>query len=109
MTAYDPKYAKFSPGNLLIEECVRIAIDEKVDFDFRIIRDEYKARWADREISYGCVAVATSLSGLPWVALDKLKLSVLRLRSRYGGPLKAKLRALMKRSVAVFQNEHSTA
>jgi CelD/BcsL family acetyltransferase involved in cellulose biosynthesis len=63
ITGYDPAFASYSPGNLLIEDCVAWAITRHVDFDFRMMPSAYKARWAGRLDRVHRYRLATSPMG----------------------------------------------
>jgi len=49
VSALDPAFMSWSPGNLLIEDLVRWAIARGLDFDFRLTREPYKLRWTDTD------------------------------------------------------------
>jgi len=51
VTAMEPAYAAYSPGNLLIEDLLRWSIERRLDFDFRLTREAYKLRWSDSNLS----------------------------------------------------------
>ncbi len=63
ITAFDPDYSAYSPGNLLLEECVKWCIDRKLDFDFRLSSESYKLRWSDRYDVYHTIKIASSMRG----------------------------------------------
>jgi CelD/BcsL family acetyltransferase involved in cellulose biosynthesis len=66
--AFDESRASLGAGNVLIEECVRLAFDLGLDFDFRIDAYDYKKRWSDRETTYYTRFVPCTARGLPPVA-----------------------------------------
>jgi CelD/BcsL family acetyltransferase involved in cellulose biosynthesis len=72
VTAFDPTYAPFSPGNLLLEDCVRWCIPRRLDFDFRMIHNPYKLRWADRFDRYEGYSLACTWRGSLFVLGLKL-------------------------------------
>jgi CelD/BcsL family acetyltransferase involved in cellulose biosynthesis len=63
MLAVNPKFLKFSPGNLLIAQLVGIAFRAGRDLDFRITTDVNKRRWADSEHLYVTCLCANRLNG----------------------------------------------
>ena len=63
VSGFDPDSYAFSPGNLLIEDCVRWAIPEGLDLDFRTTQDAYKLRWADRQDTRETHILACSTRG----------------------------------------------
>jgi CelD/BcsL family acetyltransferase involved in cellulose biosynthesis len=64
VTAFDPDFARYSPGNVMIEDLVKWCIARKLDFDFRITNDPYKLRWADGAISTETISVACTKKGV---------------------------------------------
>jgi CelD/BcsL family acetyltransferase involved in cellulose biosynthesis len=63
MTAFDARYARSSPGNILIEELTKVAFMRKKALDFRITHDAYKLRWADSLVEYRRYTLALSRAG----------------------------------------------
>jgi CelD/BcsL family acetyltransferase involved in cellulose biosynthesis len=70
--AVDPDYAAFSPGNLITQDCLGLAIQHGRDLDFRLSRDAYKLRWADASNRYESVFIACTPVGRLAVACDAL-------------------------------------
>jgi CelD/BcsL family acetyltransferase involved in cellulose biosynthesis len=66
--AFDESRAALGAGNVLIEECVRLAFDLGLDFDFRIDAFDYKMRWSDRETTRHTRFVPCTVRGLVPVA-----------------------------------------
>lgn len=64
VTTFDPEFARYSPGNVMIEDLVRWCIERRLDFDFRLIGADYKLRWADAEIAVETTFVATTKKGV---------------------------------------------
>ncbi|MCE3555754.1 GNAT family N-acetyltransferase [Pseudonocardia sp. RS11V-5] len=62
--AFDESQAALGAGNVLIEECVRLAFDRGLDFDFRIDAFAYKLRWSDRETTRHTRFVPCTVRGL---------------------------------------------
>jgi CelD/BcsL family acetyltransferase involved in cellulose biosynthesis len=55
LTAFDPAFATYGPGQIILEECLKWALEQGRDFDFRIGSEAYKAKWTnehDRTVSY---------------------------------------------------------
>lgn len=92
-TAFDPEFGLYSPGNLLIEDCVRLAIQGGVDFDMRITQQAYKKRWMDRTDCYDSFALGFTPAGTVAVALAKARADLHALRVR----LAPRIKALLKR------------
>ena len=95
LPAFNPAYADVSPGNLLIEDCCKWAIEEGKDFDFRLTQDQYKLRWADDMVDHTTVIIACSARGAPRVMGYHVGRLVLRARTELG-----KLRRRLKRKSA---------
>lgn len=47
VAAFDPAFAKYSPGEILCRDCVKAAQDRGLVYDFRIGDDPYKSYWAN--------------------------------------------------------------
>lgn len=73
VTSYDPDFAAFSPGLVLVQAVVRDAYESGLDFDFRLPIDEYKMRWADRVDDYVSFDIASSAKGVRYVARLQLR------------------------------------
>lgn len=67
VTAFDPAWHSYSPGNLLLQDCATEAISRQLNLDFRITQDQYKSRWADRDDAFGSFLLACTATG--WVAV----------------------------------------
>jgi CelD/BcsL family acetyltransferase involved in cellulose biosynthesis len=61
-TVFDSAFAKYGPGHILIEGCLKWACERKVDFDMRIGDFPYKRLWANRE----CDAITYHLVNAGW-------------------------------------------
>lgn len=46
LTGFDDRYAKFSPGQLVVEHMVKWAFDHHLDFDFGVGSESFKAYWS---------------------------------------------------------------
>ena len=76
---FDEHWTRDSPGEVLMEECVRWAFDNGLDFDFRIGDEPYKFRWARRDTISSAWRVALSLRGLIALGVWRLRLKARRL------------------------------
>jgi CelD/BcsL family acetyltransferase involved in cellulose biosynthesis len=94
MTSYNLSYSKYSPGNLLIEDIVRICFAEKLAFDFRITGDNYKMRWKDSDHPYENFLLATSIRGAAVVLNETRRRATVAFKIA----TKQRLKALMVRS-----------
>lgn len=91
-TAFDVAFADHSPGVLMIEECVKLSIARGVDFDFRLVRQEYKDRWSDRLDRYDSFHLGCSPLGVAMIQLETIQTAIKVVRSKYGPRIKALLR-----------------
>jgi CelD/BcsL family acetyltransferase involved in cellulose biosynthesis len=46
ITGFDERYAKYSPGQLVVEHMVKWAFDHHLDFDFGVGSESFKAYWS---------------------------------------------------------------
>jgi CelD/BcsL family acetyltransferase involved in cellulose biosynthesis len=76
MIGFDPARRACSPGNLLNEDIVGWCIERGLDYDFRLTRDSYKLRWADRADPFESFLLATHPRGVPWVAAEHARTAV---------------------------------
>jgi CelD/BcsL family acetyltransferase involved in cellulose biosynthesis len=88
--AFDESRSSLGPGNVLMQECVRLAFDLGLDFDFRVNPYGYKLRLADDMATYCTQYVPCTAIGLPSVAWRHA-------RRTYGG-LKRRAHRELKRT-----------
>lgn len=67
ITTYDVRYLRYSPGEQLVEFLVKWSIENRRDFDYRIMATDYKARNADRMVIYRTSEIYLSQSA-QWLA-----------------------------------------
>jgi CelD/BcsL family acetyltransferase involved in cellulose biosynthesis len=66
--SFDLRWAKYSPGSLLLRETIRWAVDNGVEvFDFAPGADHYKTKWSDGEVTVSDYLVACTLRGRLYV------------------------------------------
>jgi CelD/BcsL family acetyltransferase involved in cellulose biosynthesis len=70
--ATNPAYAAYSPGGLITQECLTLAIQLGRDLDFRLSREAYKLRWADASNRYESFFMARTPVGRMQLAYDAL-------------------------------------
>jgi CelD/BcsL family acetyltransferase involved in cellulose biosynthesis len=85
---FDERVGKYSPGQLMQEDCLRWAFERRLVYDFGYGDEPYKLHWANRESQWITYFVPLSLVGL--AALFKAKAayrikSLLRRLSPRGG------------------------
>jgi CelD/BcsL family acetyltransferase involved in cellulose biosynthesis len=88
MPGFDPAYGAHSPGALLIEDCARWASRVGLDFDFRITRDPYKLRWADKDVRYATHIIACTPKAAPRVLQLEVNRMVRNVRMTLGPMVK---------------------
>lgn len=64
---HNREFSKYSPGNLLLEDLIRICFRRNLDFDFRITQEVYKMRWANSKTEFSTIIVASNLRGALFV------------------------------------------
>src|SRR5262249_15822689 len=69
--AFDPAYAKYSPGQLLIEDILKWAFERRLDLDFRLGNQPYKETWANSTSEAVSYQFVISLRGAAFVAAKK--------------------------------------
>ncbi|CAL4869816.1 hypothetical protein MMA231_04108 (plasmid) [Asticcacaulis sp. MM231] len=80
ITAFDPAFAKYSPGQLLWEDALRFAYERKLEFDLRIGDDPYKKAWCNQYGEVVCSDIAVSLRGALFVLARKAQATLRGLR-----------------------------
>jgi CelD/BcsL family acetyltransferase involved in cellulose biosynthesis len=64
ITGFDERYAKFSPGQLVVEYMVKWAYDNHFDFDFGVGTESFKAYWSrDNTVTVASAQVASTAWG----------------------------------------------
>ncbi|QGZ66427.1 GNAT family N-acetyltransferase [Paraburkholderia acidisoli] len=63
ITTYDEAFSTHSPGNLLVEFVARWAQEHQLDFDFRPLHGDYKARWSNRQTRHETRVIVLGLRG----------------------------------------------
>lgn len=84
VTTYDPAYASYSPGLLVLDDVVDLACARGLDVDLRLTTDTYKLRWADRFEPRETLFVALTARGWPHVAAARANSGVRCLRRAAG-------------------------
>ena len=75
LTGYDPAWARFSPGGLILADCIGRAHARGLRFDVRVGDESYKSIWANRQSSVTTFRVALTAIGLAPVAWQAARLS----------------------------------
>lgn len=98
VSAFDYDYADYSPGNLFIQEYASRALQDGVDFDFRITHDAYKLRWIDRYDRFDSFYFACTPLGHVALTVMQTQLGVRAFRAKYGPIVKGKIRQWLARA-----------
>jgi CelD/BcsL family acetyltransferase involved in cellulose biosynthesis len=88
MTAFDEEYFIYSPGNLLIEDCVKWCVSKNINFNLGIGEAKYKSRWGDTESGYISYKIAVNWKGYPELLKMVFRLRKAYLRKKYGQKIK---------------------
>jgi CelD/BcsL family acetyltransferase involved in cellulose biosynthesis len=94
-TTYDENYSRFSPGEQLIEFCLKWCIENRKNFDLRPLPGDYKERIADRKTLVSSYAVYLS----PKARLLSRPLSMLTYTLRRARRAPGKLLTILQRTV----------
>lgn len=98
VTAIDPEYGDYSPGNLFAQGYAKRAMEAGLDFDFRISQDGYKLRWVDRYDRYDSFYFACTPRGHLALTSMQLGLAIRAFRAKWGPIVKGRVKALLNRS-----------
>jgi CelD/BcsL family acetyltransferase involved in cellulose biosynthesis len=64
ITGFDERFAKFSPGQLVVEYMVKWAYDNHFDFDFGVGTESFKAYWSrDNTVAVASARIASTTWG----------------------------------------------
>ncbi|NLS05061.1 GNAT family N-acetyltransferase [Rhizobium sp. P32RR-XVIII] len=77
VTTFDPAYARFSPGMLLIEDMARWCFERNLSFDMRTLKADYKERWATSSSKRVSYFAAVSARGMAHFAPDLVKFTLI--------------------------------
>jgi len=70
--SFDLRWAKYSPGSLLLRETIRWAVDNGIEvFDFAPGADHYKTKWSEGEVTVSDYLVACTMLGRVYVLLRR--------------------------------------
>ncbi|WP_313604718.1 GNAT family N-acetyltransferase [Rhizobium sp.] len=96
-TSFDPDYARYSPGMLIIEDAVRWCFEHGLDFDMRILRMDYKERWSNAQTVRIQYRAPLTVKGALVLLPDYLSYSFFRtLRAIFNAEQRASIRRVMK-------------
>lgn len=80
LTAHDPAWHAYSPGNLLTEEMAKWCSARQLDFDLRFPASPYKLEWADQLREVHTIAIPTTFRGAVMAEFRTLRGAILRAR-----------------------------
>jgi len=70
--SFDLRWAKYSPGSLLLRETIRWAVDNGIQvFDFAPGADHYKTKWSDGDVGITDYFIACTLLGRVYLVLRR--------------------------------------
>ncbi len=96
-TSFDPDYARYSPGMLIIEDVVRWCFERGLDFDMRILRMDYKERWSNAQTVRIQYRVPLTMKGGLVLLPDYLSYSFFKtLHAIFNAEQRAAIRRVMK-------------
>jgi len=99
MCASDPAYSRQSPAQVLREYVLRWAYERRLDCDFRMGEQRFKALWGNAVTPTSTWIVANSLRGRAWVSGSRAKRALAaRVPARARAVLKAMVHAERARS-----------
>jgi len=80
IAAFDQRYSKYSPISIVIEHCVKWALEQGKDLDFGVGSESFKAYWSRDNITLTC-SFRIALNRWGWVAIHTHE-TARRLKSR---------------------------
>ncbi len=93
ITTYDPAWSAFSPGQIILADCLRWCRDNGLNYDFRIGDEAYKQDWSTTIRVMNTMTLATSSLGAALirfrVCLDWLRVRRDRIRKSISPLLRA--------------------
>jgi CelD/BcsL family acetyltransferase involved in cellulose biosynthesis len=96
-TMFDPEFARFSPGMLIIEDVARWAFERGLDVDLRPLHMDFKERWSNSVSVRVKCRVPMTLKGVIWMLPDYALFSLKRLGRRISSAeQRATIRRLLK-------------
>lgn len=101
LTAYDPEFSAFGPGQMILEECIRWAFSQDLDFDLRIGSEGYKKLWTKEHIEVFSYEFATTFWGRSYVTARSVAQRLSRLRYNVPPEWRRKIKAALGRGGAV--------
>ena len=72
ITTYDPDWSAFSPGQIILADCLRWCHSKGLNYDFRIGDEAYKRDWATTTRIMNTIVLATSRIGVALMRFDDL-------------------------------------
>ena len=100
ITANDPAFAAFSPGQIVLTACLKWCHARGLNYDFRIGEEAYKRDWANATAVATTYEVATSVAGVLLLILDNFRRRVRvqfdRLRCWMPAELRRRIKELVR-------------
>ena len=101
LSVYDPAWSEFSPGQLILADCLEWCHAHGLYYDFRIGDERYKLDWATATPATTTYTVATGIRGVLLIEADacaeRLRSLTDRLRRRLPEHWRARIKAIASR------------
>ena len=97
LTAYDPEFSAFGPGQMILEECLHWSFVEGLDFDLRIGWEGYKKLWTKEQIDVFSYEFANSYRGCLRIVALNMTQRLSRLRYKVPPEWRRKVKAALGR------------
>lgn len=97
LTAYDPAFAAYGPGQMILEDCLKWAFGQNLDFDLRIGGEAYKKQWTAERTEVFSYEFAHTLWGRFYVLVRNAQQHLRRLRSKVPQAWRKKIKAALGR------------
>jgi CelD/BcsL family acetyltransferase involved in cellulose biosynthesis len=96
LTAYDPAFAAFGPGQMILEECLHWSFVQGLDFDLRIGSEGYKKLWTKEHIEVFSYEFASTYRGSLYVAVRNTAQRLSRLLYRVPPEWRRRTKSLLR-------------
>lgn len=95
LTVFDPAFRAYGPGQIILEECLKLAFAQNHDLDFRLGAESYKNEWTDGSCDVFSYEFGISRWGAFYVLYRHTAQRISRLRYRVPPTWRRKLKAAL--------------
>jgi CelD/BcsL family acetyltransferase involved in cellulose biosynthesis len=95
-TVFESEYGKYGPGQILMEECLKWALERRLDFDMRIGDYPYKRSWANSEREIIGYEFVNSRLGRGYSLYLRLVLCLHRVKRLMPAPARRRAKILLR-------------